>query len=74
MIMVNFLDVEHMVKIKCIWFRFTRPLKNALLKGFMICRETVYINLRLFVILKMALVNHPNECKQELQEDKVTNR
>ena len=60
-IMLNFLDVEHMVTILCFWFRFTRPLKNALLKGFMICKETVYINLNLLNILRMALMNYPNE-------------
>ena len=38
-IALNFPDVERMVTILCFWFRFTRPLKNALLKGFMVCRE-----------------------------------
>ena len=60
-IMLNFLVVEHMVTILCLWFRFTRPLKIALLKGFMICREAVYINLNLLNILRMALMNRPNE-------------
>ena len=60
-----------MVTILCVWYLCTRLLKDTLLKGSMICKETVYINLKLFVILRMALINHPNEFRQELQEDTI---
>ena len=40
----------------------------------MICRETVYINLKVFVIMRMALINHPNKFRQELQGDTITDK
>ena len=72
--MLIFPDVEHMVTILCLWFRFTRPFKNAQLKGFMICIETAYINLKVFVIIRMALINHPNTFRQEFQGNTITDR
>ena len=38
--MLIFPDIEHIVSILSVWFRCTRQLKDALLKGSMICRET----------------------------------
>ena len=70
-IMLIFPDIEHIVSILCVWFSHTRSLKDTLLKGSMICRETDYINLKLFVILRMALINHPNAFRQKLQEDRI---
>ena len=64
-------DMEHLVAILCVWSRCTRLLKNTLLKGSMICRKTFHTSLKLFVILRMVLINDPNELRQKLQKDIV---
>ena len=37
----------------------------------MICRKTFHISPKLFVILRMVLLNDPNELRQKLQKDIV---
>ena len=37
----------------------------------MICRETVYISLKVFVIMRMTLINHPNKFRLELQGNMI---
>ena len=56
------------------WFMCTRTLWNILLKGLMVCRETVYINPKLFVILGMALIILSTELRQKLQEGEIKDK
>ena len=72
--MLIFPDAEHIATIFCLWFRFTKIAQKRVAKGFMICREPVDINPKLFAIMKMVLINHSKIFRQELQGDAIIDR